>query len=134
MDFVTLYSTELTRALGSSKTDLFTTARRKAAINAAQLEWVRRTECFQRQASVALVDGTQEYDIEASLTDFGWITKQGLSIKIVDGTTTTYIEGDDLMPLDAFVCNAIKLSHFTAVKMSHSGLVFCSLFSEILIV
>ena len=32
------------------------------------------------------------------------------------------------------VCNAIKLSHFTAVKMSHSGLVPSSLFSEILTV
>jgi hypothetical protein len=30
------------------------------------------------------------------------------------------------------VCNAEKLSHFTAVKMSHPGLVLSSLFSEIL--
>jgi hypothetical protein len=30
------------------------------------------------------------------------------------------------------VCNAIKLSHFTAVKMSHPGLVLCALFSKIL--
>ena len=30
------------------------------------------------------------------------------------------------------VCNAEELSHFTAVKMSHSGLVPCSLFPEIL--
>jgi hypothetical protein len=32
------------------------------------------------------------------------------------------------------VCNALKLSHFTAVKMSHPGRVVSSLFSEILIV
>jgi len=31
-----------------------------------------------------------------------------------------------------FVCNAEELSHFNAVKMSHSGLVPCSLFPEIL--
>jgi hypothetical protein len=47
MDFVTLYGLELDRELGSAdRTVLFTTARRKAAINAAQLEWVKRTECF----------------------------------------------------------------------------------------
>ena len=32
----------------------------------------------------------------------------------------------------AAVCNALELSHFTAVKMSHPGLVLSSLFSEIL--
>ena len=32
------------------------------------------------------------------------------------------------------VCNALKLSHFTAVKMSHPGRVVSSLFAEILIV
>ncbi len=35
---------------------------------------------------------------------------------------------------DFFVCNAIKLSQFTAVKMSHPWLVVSSLFSEILTV
>ena len=32
------------------------------------------------------------------------------------------------------VCNAIKLSQFTGVKMSHPGLVVSSLFAEILTV
>lgn len=96
MTFLQLYGVELDRELGSNSTTLFTTARRKAAINAAQLEFVRSTECLQRQVSVTLSDDTQEYDLDTSITDFGWIAKQGLSIKIVDGTTTTYIEGNDL--------------------------------------
>jgi hypothetical protein len=97
MDFVTLYGLELDRELGSAdRTVLFTTARRKAAINAAQLEWVKRTECFVRQTTVTLVSGTQEYDLETTITDYAWISKQGVSIKIVDGTRTRYIEGDDL--------------------------------------
>lgn len=97
MDFVTLYGTELDRELGSAdRTSLFTTARRKAAINAAQLEFVKRTECLSLETTVPLVDDTQEVDIEASVTDFGWIAKQGISIQITSGTTTRYIEGDDL--------------------------------------
>jgi hypothetical protein len=96
MTFLELYGTELDRELGSNKTDLFTTVRRKAAINFAQLEWNERTECYTRQTTVSLSDGTQEYDLEASITDFHCLSKQGVSIKIVDGTETTYIEGDDL--------------------------------------
>lgn len=96
MQFSQLYGLELDRELGSSSTQLFTTLRRKAAINAGQLEWNRRTECLQRQVSLAIVDGTQEYDLEASITDFLQIAKQGVSIKIVSGSSIRYIEGDDL--------------------------------------
>lgn len=99
MDFVTLYGSELDRELGSAdRTQLFTTALRKAAINAAQRKFVTETECFTRQASIPLVDDTQEYDIEAAtgFEDFSWIAKDGVSIKIVSGSNTRYIEGDDL--------------------------------------
>jgi hypothetical protein len=98
MIFSDLYGTELTRELGSSDTStLFTTARRKAAINAAQLEFVKRTECLTRQTSITIVDGTQEYDLDAiANADFGWISPQGPSIAITSGTTVRYLEGDDL--------------------------------------
>lgn len=96
MDFVTLYSTELNRELGSSKTDLFTTVLRKAAINTAQLEWNKRTHCYTRQTTIALVDGTQEYDLE-TIADFGGIAAQGVSIRKTDSNANvTYLEGDDL--------------------------------------
>lgn len=42
------------------------------------------------------MDGTQEYDLEANISDYSWIAKQGVSIKIVSGSTTRYLEGDDL--------------------------------------
>lgn len=97
MQFSELYGSELDRELATADTtQRFTTARRKAAINAGQLEWNKRTEVLQKQTAVTLVDGTQEYDLEATLTDFMWIAKQGVSIKIVSGTQTRYIEGDDL--------------------------------------
>jgi hypothetical protein len=96
--FSDLYGTELDRELGSAdRTQLFTTARRKAAINAAQLEWNDRTECYTRQTTVALVDETQEYDLEATITDFHRISKQGVSIRITPATgSVRYVEGDDL--------------------------------------
>src|SRR3990167_8386798 len=96
MTFLELYGVELDREVGSDSTTLFTTVRRKAAINAAQLEFVERTECLTRQTTVALVDGTQEYDLEA-ITDFLRISKQGVSIRITDSDANVrYIEGDDL--------------------------------------
>lgn len=96
MTFLQLYGVELDRELGSNKTDLFTNVRRKAAINAAQREFVKRTECLQRQLSIALVSGTREYDIEAAAADFAFIAKEGVSIEITEGSTVRYIEGDDL--------------------------------------
>lgn len=97
MTFLELYGTELDRELGTvDRSQRFTTARRQAAINAAQVEFVKRTECLTRSVSISLVDGTREYDLEASISDFGWISKQGLSISVTDGSTTWYYEGDDL--------------------------------------
>lgn len=96
MIFSQLYGIELDRELGSTDTTLFTTARRKAAINAGQLEWVKRTECFILESTIALITDTQEFDLEATITDIAWISKQGVSIKIVNGSTTRYIQGDDL--------------------------------------
>lgn len=99
MIFSQLYGIELDRELGTTDvSQRFTTARRKAAINAAQLEFVERTECFQRQVELALVDATQEYDLEASVTNLLVIAKQGISIKIVDSSANVrYIEGKDLV-------------------------------------
>jgi hypothetical protein len=96
MTFLQLYGTELDRELGTSSTVLFTTARRKAAINAAQLEWNERTHCYTRSTTVALVDATQEYDLE-TITDFHQISHEGLSIRITDADANVrYLEGKDL--------------------------------------
>lgn len=99
MTFETLYGTELDRELATTDTTVrFTTARRKAAINAAQLEFAKRTHCLTRQTTVALSDGTQEYDLEATIADFGGISAQGVSIRITDSNANVrYIEGDDLI-------------------------------------
>lgn len=100
MTFVDLYGTELDRELASNSTQLFTTARRKAAVNWAQLEFVKQTECFKRNTTISLVSGTQEYDIEATVSDFGFIAKQGISIRITPASgSVRYLQGDDLTPM-----------------------------------
>lgn len=100
--FVNLYGRLLDRELGSAdRTELFTTAERKAAINEAQGEFNRLTECFIRQnAAIALTDGTQEYDLEAVITaaDYLWIAAQGVEIKRVTPTSTYYYVGESLLP------------------------------------
>jgi hypothetical protein len=108
--FLELYGAALDRELGSADTtQLFTTARRKAAINEAQREWVRATESFVREASISVVDGTAEYDLESSATDFWWIAPQGVEVSIDDGTTVTSIGGDDLPRRDIVWLNRHEL-------------------------
>lgn len=99
MTFLTLFGDHLDRELGSDdRTQLFTTARRKAAINEAQREFVRLTECLIRQATVTLADADQEKDLESVITagDFWWLAKQGVEVKRTDAASkNTYIAGDD---------------------------------------
>lgn len=101
MTFLQLYGEQLHHELGSQDTtELFTTARRKDAINRAQDRFVLQTKCTERLGTISLVDGTGEYDVEALLTD--WIMPLGdPSIKIVEsGVTDRYIEGQDLARMD----------------------------------
>lgn len=59
MTFAELYGSELDHELGSSDTtELFTTLRRKAAINRAQREFARLTQCFVVELSIALSAAT----------------------------------------------------------------------------
>jgi hypothetical protein len=110
-DFLDLYGARLDRELGSADRDaLFTTARRKAAINEAQLEWVKQTESFTRQVSITMVDDTQEYDLEAvgilSAQDFLWIAAQGAEYAWTDANgDVTYLSGETFPRRDVPVLN-----------------------------
>lgn len=95
MTFDQLYGDELDRELGTEdRTELFTLARRKAAINAAQQEFTTRTDCFKRQGTLTLVSGTQEYDLEGTFADFAWLQAQSIKIRIVNGSTSRYLSGE----------------------------------------
>lgn len=102
--FLQLFGEDLDAELGSSdRVNLFTTAKRQRAINRAQLEFVKQTGCFQRQATITLADGTQEYDLDAtgiiSSGDFLDVAPQGPTHVYTDtGGSITYTEGDDVFP------------------------------------
>lgn len=97
--FVELYGEDLDRELGTTdRTQRFTTARRKAAINDAQMEFIERTECLSGEFTVSVVDGTAEYDLESGVVNIIRVGKGGPSLKRVDATATIYIEGPDDFP------------------------------------
>src|SRR5947207_452929 len=82
MTFDVLYGIELDRELVTADRDQrFTTVRRKAAINAGQLEFVKRTECFTRQTTVTIADATQEYDLEATIAALASLSKPVKSMR-----------------------------------------------------
>lgn len=95
--FADLYGALVDRELGSIDTQLFTTVRRKAAINEAQREFVRLTDCLMRRAEISLSDNDAEVDLETVITadDFLRFTKDGVQLKQVSGTTTRYLAGKD---------------------------------------
>lgn len=96
MTFLQLWDDALDIELATDDTtQLFTTARRKKAINDAVEAFVRMTDCFRRIGSIPIVDETGTYDLEATLTDFIRLYGEP-SVKIVDGSTTRWIQGKDL--------------------------------------
>lgn len=100
MDFLTLYGDQLDQELGSSDANLFTTAKRKAAINRAQLWWIVETECVQRTKAITVVDGTSEYDLVTEIDDeaFLSISRQGPEIIVTNtdsGDITQYAGNRD---------------------------------------
>ena len=82
--FSELYSTRLTQELGTDDASrLFTTARRKAAINAGLLQFADLTECTLRQSTVA---ATQSFSLQTAAHSSGpWVTEGSTS---VPGTAT----------------------------------------------
>lgn len=106
MLFSSLYGARLDEELGTDdSTVLFTTARRKAAINLGVQRFAELTECFTRQSTVTLTGGTGEYDLNSSLViageDFVRFSKEPVQFHYVDASNNlTVLEGDDLQRRD----------------------------------
>lgn len=98
--FSDLYGTQLNIELSSSDTtQLFTTAKRKQAVNDAMVEFVRLTRCCVRYGTIAIVDGTGEYDVFTNFSDYIRLADDAPSIKIVkSGVDDQYIQGPDDFP------------------------------------
>jgi hypothetical protein len=99
MTFLQLYGEGLNIELGSDdNTQLFTTVRRKAAINAGQLEFIKRTKCFRKVATIALTHNTREYDLNSTLVtgkDFLSVWDDGVEYVLTSGGTASYRSGPD---------------------------------------
>ena len=78
MTFETLYATNLVLELNSGDSNtLYTTARRKAAVNAGMLEFADLTECYVRRSTIAVSCNTSEY-VLSTLADFSRLSNKGL--------------------------------------------------------
>lgn len=109
MIFSDLYGGYLDIELGSAdRTALFTTARRKDAVNRAQMEYAKQTECFVKTVSIALSDGTREYDLDSviSADDFIAIAKNGVEYVFTDASANvTSRSGEDFPRVDVDLLN-----------------------------
>jgi hypothetical protein len=111
--FVQLYSTRLDQELGSSDTNLFTTVKRKAAINDAMRWFNTQTEALIRTGSFSVSDGTSEYDLEAQISAGDFIklaTKYSPEVWIaVSGQDTEHYAGDSFPRRDVEWLNRYEL-------------------------
>lgn len=104
--FSSLYGSRLDRELGTDdSTVLFTTARRKAAVNEGQEQFADLTECLLRRASLTMTGGTAEYDLNSTTTipdgDFARWGKEQVAITYIDAAgIVTVASGDDLVRRD----------------------------------
>ena len=87
------------------RTQRFTTARRKAAVNAGIRWFNEQTGCHVKRAEIAIVDGTAEYNVEGANAitagDYLRVSKTTATLKRYDGsgsavTDYAYTEGPDL--------------------------------------
>lgn len=101
--FSSLYGNRLDEELGSAdSTVLFTTERRKAAVNLGLREFADLTECLVRVSSVTVTGGTGEYDLHSTavLADQDFLrlaADQAVEFHYTDASSfTQYLSGDDL--------------------------------------
>lgn len=99
--FTDLYDDELSLQLGTNDSAvLFTTVRRKHAINEGYRQFAQLTECYTRQASITSTQGVQEFNLNSTrvIEDGDYIrpSNQGPVFQISDsnGVSMT-LSGDD---------------------------------------
>lgn len=103
-DYLALYGERLDRELGTGdRTNLFTTARRKDAINQGQLEFAKQTGCYVRWIDLALTDGVAEVDLDATSAladgDFLDFSIEPAEYVYTDSAgVITSVSGDDEFP------------------------------------
>ena len=101
--FSSLYGGLLDIELGSEdSTELFTTARRKAAVNRGVQEFAKLTECWQRSSTIAVAGGTAEYDLNSTTVipagDFVGFSKEQVRFTVVDAQGNRQTLSGDAFP------------------------------------
>lgn len=100
--FSSLYGARLDEELGTDdSTVLFTTARRKSAVNRGLREFAELTECFVKWSTIAVTGGTAEYDLNTAITstDFVRLAKTPIEFEYVDASSNvTVLTGQDDLP------------------------------------
>lgn len=100
--FSSLYGTRLDRELGTDdSTVLFTTARRKSAVNEAAFEFSQLTNCLTRWVTFTGTGGTSEYDLNSTTIiaagDFGGFANEPVEFTYTDASShVTILSGDSL--------------------------------------
>ena len=100
--FSSLYSGRLDRELGTDDASvLFTTARRKAAVNEGIQEFAKLTDCFQKTSTLTITGGTSEYDLDSLISDYARFSKEQVRFIYTDASSdVTVLAGDDLVRRD----------------------------------
>lgn len=98
--FSSLYGARLDEELGTDdSTVLFTTARRKSAVNRGMKEFAELTECLVRWSTITLTGGTAEYDLNVTSTDFIRLAQTPIEFEYVDASSkVTVLAGQDDLP------------------------------------
>jgi hypothetical protein len=99
--FLQLYGADLDAALGSGdRTELFTAAKRKQAINDAQEWFAQETGCVERVETITLADNDQELNLSTEIADndFLRLSSRGPYIQVTDtGGHVTTIGGREFV-------------------------------------
>jgi len=112
MQFERLYSDQLDYELGGNDSVvLFTTARRKAAINEGLREFADQTECWTRTATITCSNAVGTYNLTSTGNvpggDFVRLAVDGPEYRYTDASSNvTYTHGDDLPRRDIEWLNA----------------------------
>lgn len=107
MDFLRLYGNELDLLLNDDdRSVLYTTERRKQAVNDGQAEFADLTECYIGQSTITVVHGQPEY-VLSTIGDFSRVYQQGLPEYWLSDSNgfLTILAGDDFVRRDELILN-----------------------------
>ncbi len=109
--FVDLYGAQLDHELGTSDSNtLFTSARRKAAVNQGLRDFSDLTECYIKQSTITCSNGVGEYNLLSTVSvpsgDFVRLAGQGPEYQHTDrSSNVTYVSGDQFARRDVVWLN-----------------------------